>query len=131
MSGDVVERELNRMLESVPGASGVNNHEGSLATTDAKLMAELMPLLKQRDLFFVEDRKSTRLNSSHVAISYAVFCLKKKKEDSKDASPRPPQMNLMRVEQHESIPKTRNGALDHAYHVCARSFAPSSVKRQL
>src|SRR5699024_11686462 len=29
-----------------------------------------------------EDRKSTRLNSSHVSISYAVFCLKKKKIDS-------------------------------------------------
>src|SRR5690625_6599319 len=28
------------------------------------------------------DRKSTRLNSSHVAISYAVFCLKKKKKSS-------------------------------------------------
>src|SRR3989442_8690247 len=28
------------------------------------------------------DRKSTRLNSSHVRISYAVFCLKKKKNDS-------------------------------------------------
>src|SRR5258708_21642851 len=28
---------------------------------------------------FVEDRKSTRLNSSHQIISYAVFCLKKKK----------------------------------------------------
>src|SRR5690606_41669949 len=27
----------------------------------------------------IEDRKSTRLNSSHVKISYAVFCLKKKK----------------------------------------------------
>src|SRR5699024_4284003 len=27
-----------------------------------------------------EDRKSTRLNSSHVSISYAVFCLKKKKQ---------------------------------------------------
>src|SRR5690625_5684939 len=27
-----------------------------------------------------QDRKSTRLNSSHVAISYAVFCLKKKKQ---------------------------------------------------
>src|SRR5690625_5938948 len=27
---------------------------------------------------FTQDRKSTRLNSSHVAISYAVFCLKKK-----------------------------------------------------
>src|SRR5690625_5646512 len=30
------------------------------------------------------DRKSTRLNSSHVAISYAVFCLKKKKNDLGD-----------------------------------------------
>src|SRR5690606_41973934 len=29
---------------------------------------------------FPEDRKSTRLNSSHVKISYAVFCLKKKKK---------------------------------------------------
>src|SRR5690625_6703020 len=28
----------------------------------------------------IENRKSTRLNSSHVAISYAVFCLKKKKD---------------------------------------------------
>src|SRR3989442_2046183 len=32
-----------------------------------------------------EDRKSTRLNSSHVRISYAVFCLKKKKK-KQDAS---------------------------------------------
>src|SRR5690606_5070682 len=32
----------------------------------------------------VEDRKSTRLNSSHVKISYAVFCLKKKKKQSKE-----------------------------------------------
>src|SRR5690349_23470652 len=31
-------------------------------------------------LLVVLDRKSTRLNSSHVEISYAVFCLKKKKE---------------------------------------------------
>src|SRR6266704_2235127 len=30
-------------------------------------------------LFLIADRKSTRLNSSHVSISYAVFCLKKKK----------------------------------------------------
>src|SRR5688500_19820330 len=28
-----------------------------------------------------QDRKSTRLNSSHLVISYAVFCLKKKKQD--------------------------------------------------
>src|SRR5690625_5722364 len=39
------------------------------------LFRDIMPLLR-------EDRKSTRLNSSHVAISYAVFCLKKKKKDN-------------------------------------------------
>src|SRR5439155_17155807 len=36
------------------------------------------------------DRKSTRLNSSHVAISYAVFCLKKKKKIHRDAAPQTP-----------------------------------------
>src|SRR5277367_3777337 len=38
--------------------------------------------LDQRDsqLAFLKDRKSTRLNSSHITISYAVFCLKKKKK---------------------------------------------------
>src|SRR5205814_10068585 len=33
---------------------------------------------------WVRDRKSTRLNSSHLGISYAVFCLKKKKKKKKE-----------------------------------------------
>src|SRR5207245_4609090 len=37
------------------------------------------PLEKLADAVTVRDRKSTRLNSSHGSISYAVFCLKKKK----------------------------------------------------
>src|SRR5437868_11198654 len=37
-------------------------------------------LLSIQSLF--RDRKSTRLNSSHVSISYAVFCLKKKKRNN-------------------------------------------------
>src|SRR3712207_8589665 len=37
------------------------------------------------DFFYIhEDRKSTRLNSSHANISYAVFCLKKKKKINTD-----------------------------------------------
>src|SRR3712207_7662123 len=41
------------------------------------------PLVDQRYLErAVGDRKSTRLNSSHANISYAVFCLKKKKTDT-------------------------------------------------
>src|SRR5438132_2982784 len=39
-------------------------------------------LLLSRGWLLNGDRKSTRLNSSHTVISYAVFCLKKKKRDS-------------------------------------------------
>src|SRR3989454_2443483 len=37
-------------------------------------------LSMMRHKVMLEDRKSTRLNSSHLVISYAVFCLKKKKK---------------------------------------------------
>src|SRR5436309_4691418 len=43
---------------------------------------------KIRDSLFRSDRKSTRLNSSHVKISYAVFCLKKKKKKIKSQKPK-------------------------------------------
>src|SRR5258705_8428476 len=44
------------------------------------------------------DRKSTRLNSSHLGISYAVFCLKKKKD-------------------HEAVLLSRGGVLTHLAEV--------------
>src|SRR2546428_3765623 len=40
----------------------------------------------QLSITSAEDRKSTRLNSSHDQISYAVFCLKKKKKPHKSTS---------------------------------------------
>src|SRR3712207_6937591 len=50
-----------------------------LAEADAILHAgDFIALSVLREL---EDRKSTRLNSSHANISYAVFCLKKKKQN--------------------------------------------------
>src|SRR5258707_2379768 len=42
---------------------------------------ELEPIITKRT-----DRKSTRLNSSHANISYAVFCLKKKKNNKRDSN---------------------------------------------
>src|SRR5699024_11972347 len=46
-----------------------------LARTDEQAIC--MALNNGLDVQGIEDRKSTRLNSSHVSISYAVFCLKK------------------------------------------------------
>src|SRR5436305_10268085 len=57
-----------------------------LLNVENRLLAEQL-LLQRRDSYILQDRKSTRLNSSHVRISYAVFCLKKKKSRSPPATP--------------------------------------------
>src|SRR5438270_3623068 len=48
------------------------------------VIGQLTPLLEKGDVIIDGDRKSTRLNSSHSQISYAVFCLKKKKKKIKN-----------------------------------------------
>src|SRR2546430_9757150 len=45
--------------------------------------SQLLPEHRYKRARTAVDRKSTRLNSSHSQISYAVFCLKKKKKDNK------------------------------------------------
>src|SRR2546430_8615848 len=58
---------------SVPDKAWVFSFEGSAANDKAKAECD------ERFKSDAADRKSTRLNSSHSQISYAVFCLKKKK----------------------------------------------------
>jgi hypothetical protein len=54
------DEQIGRMLEadlaSVPGAVGVNNHMGSAATADPRVMRAVMRVLAQRRLFFVDSR---------------------------------------------------------------------------
>jgi uncharacterized protein len=56
MNEKQVASALAGMLETVPHAVGVNNHQGSRATADPALMAALMPELRRRGLFFVDSR---------------------------------------------------------------------------
>jgi uncharacterized protein len=56
MNPEQVESDLRAMLETVPHAAGVNNHQGSRATADPALMAALMPDLRERGLFFIDSR---------------------------------------------------------------------------
>src|SRR5690606_41419729 len=69
-----------RGLEREPVAQ-LPGHLVGMAAVDLpeRLGAALAKSTQQRPRPPVGDRKSTRLNSSHVKISYAVFCLKKKK----------------------------------------------------
>src|SRR5690554_7173612 len=86
----VTQGVLTRMLQEDPLLEGVAGilfdefHERSLEADlglalalDAQSVRDDLRLL----VMSATDRKSTRLNSSHVRISYAVFCLKKKKKN--------------------------------------------------
>src|SRR2546429_2203831 len=61
------------------GAKRIGVGRGDQATT--QILAQCLEHARERSdrVFETLDRKSTRLNSSHGYISYAVFCLKKKK----------------------------------------------------
>src|SRR6266496_719413 len=70
-------RVLHAMLERDPAPGDVERGQLGGAEPDHRDAQRLELLGGRGDV--QEDRKSTRLNSSHVEISYAVFCLKKKK----------------------------------------------------
>src|SRR5438105_6888332 len=68
-----------------PGSTTTQRAAKDLLGAMSLLVSEALGVLPGRD------RKSTRLNSSHEWISYAVFCLKKKKNHKKNSTqPKPP-----------------------------------------
>src|SRR5699024_11222630 len=75
------------VLATIPEASWVSDTDNTGVKGQSKATWANQTLLPEEVAVIVpvhentlEDRKSTRLNSSHVSISYAVFCLKKKKK---------------------------------------------------
>src|SRR5436309_189749 len=71
---------LNRVIPEYRAATA----RGQVELSTSPFFHPILPLLCDTDIYLrnfpdARDRKSTRLNSSHVKISYAVFCLKKKK----------------------------------------------------
>src|SRR5207249_4512685 len=64
--------------EAVAGDVNVGVHIGIPVPPPPKIALPAPPAVVAVPNTTVSDRKSTRLNSSHVSISYAVFCLKKK-----------------------------------------------------
>jgi uncharacterized protein len=56
MSGHDVSALVDGFLRAVPDVAGVNNHQGSQSTADVKLMDELMPVLREHRLFYIDSR---------------------------------------------------------------------------
>src|ERR1035441_10901805 len=73
-------RRINYARETV--YSFLNGHYSWISSNDGPIRAAIRGFIAAHPIatpVVSSDRKSTRLNSSHLGISYAVFCLKKKK----------------------------------------------------
>jgi len=63
---------LDQFLQNVPDAAGVSNHQGSQATADTALMDELMPVLRDRQLFYVDSRTTAATVAYDTAQDFGV-----------------------------------------------------------
>jgi polysaccharide deacetylase 2 family uncharacterized protein YibQ len=63
---------VDQFLQNVPDVAGVNNHQGSQATADAALMDELMRVLRDRHLFYIDSRTTAATVAYDTAQDFGV-----------------------------------------------------------
>src|SRR2546430_5916229 len=113
--------EPGRLRHRADLRSRIPGHRELLPARPRRLAAQ-RAALERRDIDAEEDRKSTRLNSSHSQISYAVFCLKKKKTCTPESGPRP---TLINVSIHTGSPSTI------VRKACVSAFTPTSMRTRI
>ena len=60
MTSEEIEWRLNEALKEIPEAIGINNHQGSKATTNGKVMGVVASVLKNKNKFFLDSRTSSK-----------------------------------------------------------------------
>ena len=60
MTSEEIEWRLNEALKEIPEAVGINNHQGSKATTNGKVMGVVASVLKNKNKFFLDSRTSSK-----------------------------------------------------------------------
>jgi len=72
MSEEEFKRSVNKSILSLPNVKGVNNHMGSLITSNSKAMQWLMAELAQTDLYFVDSRTTVETIAEKTANDYQI-----------------------------------------------------------
>ena len=72
MSTEDIRLLIDEFLDTVPDASGANNHQGSGSTADVALMGKLMPILRDHHLYYVDSRTTTATVAFDTAQSFGL-----------------------------------------------------------
>lgn len=67
MTDDAIAAQTESDVDQVPLAAGVNNHEGSAATADLRVMTDVMEIVKRHGLFFVDSRTTAKTVAARTA----------------------------------------------------------------
>lgn len=67
MTESEIREAVTKLVQSVPGAIGVNNHQGSRATADRRVMKIALGVIKENKMFFVDSRTNTQSIAYEVA----------------------------------------------------------------
>jgi polysaccharide deacetylase 2 family uncharacterized protein YibQ len=71
-SNQEIQQTIQQAIDSVPGVSGVNNHMGSLLTTQEVPMNAVMEILKQQQLYFIDSRTTVATIAADIAQRYQI-----------------------------------------------------------
>lgn len=77
LSDAEIEQRVHRAIASVPGAVGVNNHMGSRATSDVRVMRAVLRAVKAHGMFFLDSRTTDQSVACEVAAALGVPCGKR------------------------------------------------------
>lgn len=72
MTTDEIQRITAQALASLPGVIGVNNHQGSRATSDERTMRAVLTVLRNRGLFFIDSHTYSKTVAYDTAVSMGV-----------------------------------------------------------
>lgn len=120
MSDEEIKKQIEADLYDVPGATGVNNHMGTKATEDSRVMRALFSYLKERGLFFLDSRVTSGSKAREIGLELGVPVLENDLSLDHDPDPQAIREKMKRLGE---IARKRGVAIGIA-HVYTRDILP-------
>lgn len=120
MSDEEIKKQVEADLYDVPGATGVNNHMGTRATEDARVMRAFLSYLKERGLYFLDSKVTAGSKASQIGRELKATVLENDLSLDHDPDPQAIRENMKRLGE---IARKKGVAIGIA-HVYTRNLLP-------